>query len=399
MSKTNKKKRKKLGIGIIGMGWMGIAHSRSYRNVVERFPDLGVQPKLVACVDEVGSRSQSAQDRFGFVYSTQDWQKIIDDPKIDAITVATPNNTHLKIVNSAIRAGKHVFCEKPVGRTPTETQKMAELSDQAGVISGVGYNYRWAPMVQYAHQLIREGRLGELTHYRGRFFSSYASNPNSVLSWRFQQEYAGSGTLGDLMSHVIDMAHFLIGSIDSLVAHRKTFIQERPLATPGVGTHFTVRDDGPKGNVTNEDYVSALVQFENGVQGTLEGCRVIVGPKCEMAFEINGTKGAIRWNFERMNELEIYLPEESGTHDGYVRLISDASHPFHAAFNPAAGTGLGYDDLKLIEVYHFLKAIQTGQPNTPSFRQAATVAQVQATIQSSWANRSWQSVGEIEDLI
>ena len=395
MQKLNKNKRKSIGIGVIGMGWMGMAHSRSYRNVVERFPDLEVEPKLVACADEVVERGQSAQDRFGFMYSTQNWQRLISDDEIDVITVATPNSRHLEIVTSAVRAGKHVFCEKPVGRTPIETQHMADLSSRAGIISGVGYNYRWSPMVQYAHQLIKEGKLGKVTHYRGRFFSSYASNPNSVLSWRFQKEKAGSGTLGDLMSHVIDMAHFLVGSIDSLVAHKETFIRERPLAVPGVGTHFTVRDNGPKGDVTNEDYVSALVQFENGAQGTLEGCRAIVGPKCEMAFEVNGTKGAIRWNFEKMNELEIYLPEESSSHDGYVRLISDASYPFHAAFNPAAATGLGYDDLKLIEAYHFLKAIQTGQPNNPSFRQAVTVAQVQSAIQSSWDNNSWQSVAKI----
>ena len=159
MQKLNKNKRKSIGIGVIGMGWMGMAHSRSYRNVVERFPDLEVDPKLVACADEVVERGQSAQDRFGFMYSTQNWQRLISDDEIDVITVATPNSRHLEIVTSAVRAGKHVFCEKPVGRTPIETQHMADLSSRAGIISGVGYNYRWSPMVQYAHQLIKEGKL------------------------------------------------------------------------------------------------------------------------------------------------------------------------------------------------------------------------------------------------
>jgi len=247
-------------------------------------------------------------------------------------------------------------------------------------------------MVQYAHQLVEEGKIGKLTHYRGRFFSSYASNPNSVLSWRFQQEKAGAGTLSDLMSHVIDMAHFLTGPVERLVANQETFIRQRPLATPGVGTHFTVQEDSPKSEVTNEDYVSALVQFGNGVQGSLEGCRAIVGPKCEMAFELNGTNGALSWNFERMNELQVYLPDQSPTQDGYVRLTSDAGHPFHAAFNPAAATGLGYDDLKLIEAYQFLKSIQNNQPNQPGFEEAVAVAQVQSAIQQSWDRKSWEFI-------
>ena len=384
--------RESIGIGVIGMGWMGVAHSRSYRNVLERFPDLQLQPGLIACADEVESRGEAARERFGFSYSTQNWRQVIDDPKISLVTVATPNNMHFEIVRAAIQAGKHIFCEKPVGRTPAETMQMAELARQANVISGVGYNYRWAPMVQYAHQLVKEGKLGKLTHYRGRFFSSYASNPNSVLSWRFRQEKAGAGALGDLMSHVIDMAHFLTGFIERLVANRETFIRQRPLATPGVGTHFTVQEDGPKNEVTNEDYVSALVQFSNGVQGSLEGCRAIVGPKCEMAFELNGTNGALNWNFERMNELQVHLPDQSPTQDGYVRLTSDAGHPFHAAFNPAAATGLGYDDLKLIEAYQFLKSIQNNQPNQPGFEEAVAVARVQSAIQQSWDSKSWEFI-------
>ena len=384
--------RESIGIGVIGMGWMGVAHSRSYRNVLERFPDLQLQPRLIACADEVESRATAARERFGFSYSTQNWQQVIDDPKIGLVTVATPNNMHFEIVYAAIQAGKHIFCEKPVGRTPAETMQMAELARQANVISGVGYNYRWAPMVQYAHQLVEEGKIGKLTHYRGRFFSSYASNPNSVLSWRFQQEKAGAGTLSDLMSHVIDMAHFLTGPVERLVANQETFIRQRPLATPGVGTHFTAQEDSPKSEVTNEDYVSALVQFGNGVQGSLEGCRAIVGPKCEMAFELNGTNGALSWNFERMNELQVYLPDQSPTQDGYVRLTSDAGHPFHAAFNPAAATGLGYDDLKLIEAYQFLKSIQNNQPNQPGFEEAVAVARVQSAIQQSWDSKSWEPI-------
>jgi predicted dehydrogenase len=263
-------------------------------------------------------------------------------------------------------------------------------------MSAVGFNYRWTPLVQFARKLIQEGKLGSITHYRGRFFAMYGSNPHSVLSWRFQRDVAGLGTLGDLMSHVVDMAHMLCGPIDRLVGSQHVFIAERPLATKGEGTHFTTRTGGPVGEVTNEDYVASLVQFANGAQGSLEVCRVIFGPKCEMAWEINGTKGAISWNFERMNELLVYLPDSEGAHDGYTRIVSGPEHPFHANFNPASGTGLGYNDLKTIEMYQFLKGIADGKQGEVGFAQALAVAEVQDAIQRSWASGTWERVKSLK---
>ena len=256
----------------------------------------------------------------------------------------------------------------------------------------MGYNYRWAPLVQYARQLIQEGRLGQITHYRGRFFAGYASNPHAVLSWRFQRELSGLGTLGDLMSHVIDMAQMIVGSVKQAVSNSETFVPQRPLSIPGKGTHFTVQKGGAVGQVTNEDYVGSLVQFTNGAQGTLEACRIISGLKCQMAFEVNGTEGALNWDFERMNELDLYLPNENDSHDGYVRVLSGPEHPYHLQFNPAPGTGLGYDDLKVIENYNFLKAIELGKQMKPGFAEALSVARVQAAMQDSWGSEKWEIV-------
>jgi predicted dehydrogenase len=247
--------------------------------------------------------------------------------------------------------------------------------------------------VQYAKQLIDEGKLGRLTHYRGRFFSMYGSNPLGLLTWRFKEEQAGLGVLGDIMSHVIDMAHMLCGPIKQVVSNRHTFITERPLPIPGQGTHFSLgQPDDPTGPVENEDYVGALVQFENGVQGSLESCRAIFGPKCEMSFEINGTAGAIRWNFERMNELELYLPNQSLTYDGYTNLIGGPAFPAHGRFNPGDGIGLGYEDLKCIEAYHFLQSIVDGQQREPSFASARALANVQSAMMRSWTSASWETV-------
>ena len=388
-----------IGIGIIGMGWMGMTHARAYRQIADRFHESGLQPRLVICADDVEQRTTEAKARFGFERATTDFRKVLREKSVDVVNIAVPNNKHLEIVEAATAAGKHVFCEKPVGRNPAETKSVYAVAQRAGVLTCVGYNYRWAPVVQYAQRLISEGKLGKLTHYRGRFFAGYASHPRAVLSWRFQEEIAGLGALGDLLSHVIDMARFIAGDIASVVAQKETFIPERPVAAAGSGTHFTHGNpDSPVSPVTNEDYVGALVRFENGARGTLEACRIIAGPKCEMAFEVHGTNGALRWNFEQMNELEVCLPTEDRFSDGYTRVLSGPAHPFHSHFNPGPGVGLGYDDLKIIEAYQFLSAIRDGKQGVPGFREAAAVADVQAAIQTSWECEQWTPVAHHDTL-
>ncbi len=384
------------GIGIIGMGWMGRVHTRSYRQVPDRYREKGLQPRLVICADEVRSRAQEAKETFGFEHYTTDWRKVCAHPEVDIVNIALPNHLHLEVARAATRAGKHIFCEKPVGRSALETAEIERLAREAGVLSFVGFNYRWTPLVRYAHQLIQEGKLGTLTHYRGRFFSMYGSDPHAQLTWRFDAERSGMGALGDIMSHVIDMAHMLVGPIRRVISSSKTFIQERPLPMPGEGTHFSVGKPGdPTGKVSNEDYVSALVQFENGAHGTFESCRVIYGPKCEMAFELNGTKGSLSWDFERLNEMQLYLPEGSGSHDGFARIVAGPEHPDHGRFNPGAGVGIGYEDLKVIEAYQFLQSVVDGKQGVPGFAEALALAEVQAAIVRSWESETWEPVTPI----
>jgi predicted dehydrogenase len=382
-----------IGVGVIGMGWMGTVHSRSYLAAADRYHETSIQPRLVVCADDVEERAKEAQERFGFESYTTRWQDVIADPRVQVVNIATPNYMHLEVVRAAAAARKHIFCEKPVGKDPRETAEIERLSREAEVLTFVGYNYRWSPMVQYARQLICEGKLGQLTHFRARFFAGYASNPQGVLSWRFQQEFAGLGVLGDLMSHVVDMGMMFAGPVKRVVGSRKTFFPKRPLATPGVGTHFSVGEGGPLGDVTNEDYVGALAQFANGTQGDLEVCRTIQGHKCQFAFEVEGTLGALSWDFERMNELKVFSPDDDGVHDGTVRIVSGPQHPFHARFNPGAGVGLSYEDLKTIEAHHFLKSVAERRQGEPGFGEALRVAKVLAAIERSWKTESWQDVG------
>jgi predicted dehydrogenase len=384
---------KQIAIGVIGMGWMGQAHSRSYLQVPLRFPEAGIRPRLVACSDTVAARAENARTLLGFERSTTDWREVIADPEIEVVNICTPNNEHVEIVRAAAAAGKHIFCEKPVGRTPEETAEVEAAARAAGVISGVGYNYRWAPMVQHAHRLLSSGALGKLQHWHGRFFSMYGANPLGLLSWRFDSEIAGSGALGDLLSHVVDMTHVMAGPIRRVNAHKHQYIFERPLPVPGKGTHYGAGHPGdPTGPVTNEDFVAALVEFESGAVGMIEASRALVGPKSQFAFEASASGGAFAWDFERMNELSLYQPDADGGHDGYVRVVSGERYPNHSAFVPGDGNGIGYEDLKVIEGYQFLSSVAEGQPHAPGFAEALAVANVHAAIVRSWDSGRWEDV-------
>jgi predicted dehydrogenase len=386
-----------IGIGVIGMGWMGVVHSRAYRMLADRFHSDPIKPRLVICADDVELRAREAQRRFGFEQYTTDWRHVVAHPDVQVVNIASPNHLHVEMAQAAAAAGKHIFCEKPVGRNSSETAAIARAASQAGILSGVGYNYRWAPLVQYARQLIRDGKLGSLTHYRGRFLVDYGSHPDAVLSWRFQRELAGYGTLGDLMSHVADMAHMLAGRIERVVASRRKFITSRPTAVPGSGTHFSVNPDAPRGEVTNEDHVAALVQFASGAQGNLEVCRVVKGPRCEMAFELNGTRGAVKWSFERMNELQLFLPDGTPEHDGPVLIQAGPHHPFYSPFYPGPGISMSYEDLKAIEAWQFLRSVMGGRQGEPGFTEALAVAEVQDAMERSWQSERWEDVHRLSD--
>jgi predicted dehydrogenase len=384
---------RKIGIGVIGMGWMGEVHSRSYRAIADRYPGSELLPRLVVCADPVEARARVAQARFGFERWTTDWREVVADPEVEAVNVAAPNGLHLEINRAAMKAGKHVLCEKPVGRDPEETIQSAAAAREAGVLTFVGYNYRWAPLVQYARQLVAEGRLGRLTHYHGRFLNGYAADPLGFLSWRFDRAQ-GLGTLGDLMSHVIDLAHMLAGPIATVTSDQETFIRRRPIPLPGTGTHYDKGSaDGPMGEVTNEDYVNALVRFEGGTRGILEACRVINGAKCDMSFELHGTRGAIKWGMERMNELQLqWRNDAEPAQDGFTTLLSGPAHPYHRQFNPGWGLNLGYDDLKVIEAHAFLSSISAGKQGEPGFEEARRVAEVQQAVLRSWQSGRWEPV-------
>ena len=381
-----------IGIGVIGFGWMGQAHSRAYRNIPVYFPERGLKPRLVAIADTVPARVELATENFGFGAGTLDWRELMERADIDVIDITAPNAMHQELVEAAAAAGKHIFCEKPVGISPEATAAIERAGRRAGVVTGCGYNYRWAPLVQYTRQLIADGRFGELTHYRGRFFSMYGRDRLGVLSWRFLQEEAGYGALSDIMSHAIDMAQHLYGPIQRVVAVKETFVRERPLPVPGRGTHYDRGKPGdPTGSVTNEDYVGALVEFGNGARGTLEADRSIFGPQSSIAFELNGSRGAASWDHEKLNQLQLYLPDEQPT-DGFIEVLGGDAFPHQGNIVPGSGNSLGYEDLKTIEALEFLTSVAAGRPHDPGFGEALANASVAAAMVRSWSSERWEDV-------
>jgi predicted dehydrogenase len=381
-----------IGIGVIGFGWMGQAHSRAYRDIPVYYPESGLKPRLAAVADNVPDRLELATSNFGFAAATPDWRELIERDDVDVVDITAPNALHRELVEAAAAAGKHIACEKPVGISPEDTAAIEAAGRHAGVVTGCGYNYRWAPLVQYTHQLIEGGRLGDLTHYRGRFFSMYGRDRLGLLSWRFLQDEAGYGVLSDIMSHAIDMAQFLCGPIRRVVATKETFVKERPLPVPGTGTHYDRGKPGdPMGAVTNEDYVGALVEFENGVRGTLEADRSIFGPQSSMAFEVNGSRGAAAWDHERLNQLRLYLPEEQPT-DGYIEVLAGDAFPNQGNIVPGGGNSLGFEDMKLIEALEFLKSVAAGRQHKPGFGDALANASVAAAMARSWTSERWEDV-------
>jgi predicted dehydrogenase len=312
------------------------------------------------------------------------------------VYVAAPNMLHVELVEAAAAAGKHVFCEKPVGGTPEQTIRAFEAAQAAGVISGVGYNYRWAPLVRYAAQLIADGTLGEITNYRGRFFSMYGSDPLGLLSWRFLVDEGGHGVTSDLMSHSVDLAHMLLGPIARVVGTTATFIAERPLAVPGQGHYGRGAPDDPRGAVTNEDYAGMLCEFASGARGTFEASRTIVGPESQNAFDVYGTKGAVGWNLEELNELRVYLAGDE-LHTGYRTVFGGDRFPYHGNFVPGSANGIGFEDLVVIEDYEFCRSVAEGREHRPGFGDAVEWVSVQAALLCSAESGRWEDVVSLRE--
>jgi predicted dehydrogenase len=379
----------RIGVGVVGFGWMGEVHTRAYARVAHHYPDAPLLPDLVAVADPEPGRAEAAARRYGFRLSTVDWRDLLSDKDIGAVSVTAPNFLHREIAVAVAEAGKHLWIEKPVGLGAADASAVADAVTAAGVRCAVGFNYRNAPAVEAARALIERGDLGTVTHVRVRLFSDYAAHPRGALSWRFERARGGNGVLGDLASHGVDLARYLLGEIVSVVADTSVFVPERPRPS-GAGSHFA-RAEGEPGPVENEDYVAALVRFASGARGVLEASRVSVGEQCAYGVEVHGTKGMLRWDFRRMGELEVSTGE-AYQNQSVSTVFARPGDGDLDAFQPGAGIAMGYDDLKVVEVQRFLRSVGEGRPYGATIGDAVRAALVLDAMTESVRTGGWVEV-------
>ncbi|MFD4344356.1 Gfo/Idh/MocA family protein [Streptomyces coelicoflavus] len=376
-----------LGVAVVGFGWMGRVHTQAYARVRHHYPHLPLRPELVAVAEEVPGRAEEAAERFGFASATRDWREVAADPRVHAVSVTAPNFLHREIAVAMAGAGKHIWIEKPVGLTARDARAVADAVAGAGVQGSVGFNYRNAPAVEAARDLIAAGEIGTVTHVRIRLFSDYAAHPEGALTWRFERERGGSGVLGDLASHGADLARFLLGEIASLTADTAVFLPERARPTAATAGHSRAAGGEP-GPVENEDYVSCLLRFASGARGVLEACRVSVGEQNNYGFEVHGTTGAVYWDFRRMNELGV--SRGTAYQDQPVSTVHvGPGHGEFAAFQPGAANAMGYDDLKVVEAHRFLRSIAEGTPYGATLTDAVHSAAVLDAMTRSAERGAW----------
>ena len=380
-----------LRVGIVGLGWMGQVHARALSRLTQHYTDSPLRPRLIAVADTADDdRTERAAQAFGFEHQLTDWRELVTRDDVDLVCVTGPNFIHRDVAVAAAEAGKHLWVEKPAGRNAAETAEIVAAVDAAGVQTAAGFNYRNAPAVELARELVATGRLGTVEHTSVRFVSDYAAHPEGALSWRFQNEFAGSGVLGDLVSHAADLVRYVVADIDELVVDRATFIGQRPQAI-GAASHFSRGGDGPLLDVENEDYVAALLRFVGGSRGTLESSRVAVGEQCTYGIEVHGTAGALKWDFRRMGELQLCLDQD----------YQDASFTTHfvavgdgelAAFQPGTGIAMSYDDLKVIEARRLVQSIADGKPHGATIHDALIAARTVDAMTVSADERKWVSL-------
>ncbi|WP_420396087.1 Gfo/Idh/MocA family protein [Nioella sp.] len=369
--------KQEIGIGLVGSGFMGRCHANAFRAVGGLF-DLPLEPKLSILADATEDLAQRGATALGFARSTADWQALVDDPEVGIVAITAPNVLHAPIALAAIAAGKTVYCEKPLSTTAASALEMTEAAEAAGVTTLVGFNFLRNPMIKLAREIIASGEIGEVTGFRGRHAENYMASPDAPHS--FRTDPAGGGALADIGSHITSMARFLIGPITQVQADCRTIFPTRPVS-PGSTERAPVKVD---------DMTHALLRFENGAAGSIEANWAATARTMDLSWEITGTKGALAFSQENMNELLLW----SGTagRSGYTRIESGPAHPPYDAFCPAPGHHLGFNDLKVIEVAELIAA-HAGQGRCgPDFREAYEVQRTIEAMQESDRMRGWVSL-------
>jgi len=390
---------KKLNVALIGAGFMGKAHSLAYVAMPMFFHPAPAYPVRKTIVDVNDAVAAEAAVRFGFEQSSGDWRSVIDDPEIDIIDIATPNHLHAEIAIAAAAAGKHIISEKPLARNGAEAKTMYDAVKNAGIVHMVAFNYRRTPAVALAKKYIEEGAIGEIMNFRGTYLQDWSADPDGPLSWRFQKAIAGSGSLGDIGTHVVDMARYLCGEITQVNTQLKTWVTSRPVQSGTVDKLGTgaKNADAPRAAVDVDDEVLSLLEFENGAIGSLEATRNAHGRNNFLTFEIHGSLGSIYFNYERRDELQVAFAKDQGDRKGFRTVYTGPAHPYGDGLWPIPALGIGYGETKIIEAYDFIKAIVEGGEVSPNFKDGYQINLIADAMADSAAKREWVNVPRVTD--
>ena len=373
---------KEIGVGVIGTGFMGKAHSIAYSASASVF-GTGLRPRLEIVCDLSPDRAAERATDLGFSRYTDKWQEVINDPNVQLISVCTPNDTHAEISIAALKAGKHVWCEKPMSTTLADSTKMAETAASSSAQTIIGYNYTKNPAVTHARRLIESGAIGRVSGFFCRYDVDNEADEERPWSWRMARASSGTGANGDVLSHVISVAHYLTGSTIARVVGDISVVHE---------DRRDPNDEGKTKTVDNDDMVSALVHFENGVHGHIGASRVTWGRKCGLRWEVHGTKGTICYDQERLNEIQLFTRQDDPATDGFRTILTGPLHPPYQAFLPNGGHSLGYMDVKICELYELLQAIESKAPVWPDFQAGLIIEKVMDAVDRSALEGQWMDV-------
>jgi predicted dehydrogenase len=379
-----------IGVGLVGYKFMGRAHSNAYRQV-SHFFEVDPEPRMRAiCGRDEKAVSQAAQ-KLGWESVETDYHALVKRNDIGLVDVSTPGYTHRDVVVAALEAGKHVLCEKPLANTLGEASEMLAAAKKAGTIAVVNFNYRRVPAVMFAKKLIEDGKLGEIRHWRAVYLQDWLVDPSVPLAWRLKKELAGSGALGDIGAHILDLSHFLIGPVTEVVGTLDTFIKQRPVEVTGSGGSGLSWQSGDEmGDVTVDDSTTFLARFESGATGTFEATRLASGRRNYNSFEINGSNGSIAFNLERMNELEVYFNDDDKGLQGFRTInVTEPVHPYAGNWWPS-GHIIGWEHSHIHAVKDVLDGIKNGVNPAPTFEDGFRCQAVLDAVERSTASGTWE---------
>lgn len=380
---------KSIGVGLVGYKFMGKSHSNAYRQVASFFPDMALRPEMKALCGRDEAAVKAAAEQFGWQGYETDWHKLVARDDIGLIDISTPGDSHAPIAIAAAEHGKHVFCEKPLSNTLEESRQMLAAVRKNNVVGMVNFNYRRVPAVQLARDLISSGRLGKIYHWRSVYLQDWIMDPNFPLVWRLQKDVAGAGTLGDLGAHSIDLARMLVGEITQVTGMTETFIKQRPIqAASDAGLGATAGQE--MGEVTVDDAALFLTRFENGAVGSFEVTRFAKGRPNSNCFEINGSKGSLRFNLERMNELDVLLEDDMPDITGFRNVIvtNGAQHKYLSAWWPG-GHIIGWEHTFTHGVLDLMNGIAAGKSPDPTFEDGLRCQAILDAVERSAGSKQW----------